>query len=204
MITITILTICFLIALSCKIKKVKVPELRVLTWYIHLIFLVLSAICLLLMANDMGFKGTQTERIIFTLYAGSGMILYGFSKPDTDARYAYLLSFFGFPFLLLFGILLPPLRTLTLVITLTLLSDSRFHRYKIDDDYALQTKTSGILAPQPTYSLITDKYWFFEKISSGVIPPTATGNIRLQKINTDSVRISVGGKNYELRIANYE
>ncbi|WP_160716621.1 hypothetical protein [Chitinophaga solisilvae] len=204
MITITILTICFLIALSCKIKKVKVPELRVLTWYIHLIFLVLSAICLLLMANDMGFKGTQTERIIFTLYAGSGMILYGFSKPDTDARYAYLLSFFGFPFLLLFGILLPPLRTLTLVITLTLLSDSRFHRYKIDDDYALQTKTSGILAPQPAYSIITDKYWFFEKISSGIIPPTATGNIRLQKINTDSVRISVGGKNYELRIANYE
>ncbi|MBC9930237.1 hypothetical protein [Chitinophaga qingshengii] len=193
MVTLTILTICFLTALSFKIKKVKWPVALALTWYIHLVFLFFTVICLFLMINGYGFKGTQTERVFFTLYAGSGMILYGLSKPGTDARYAYLLLLFGFPFILLVGLIIPPFRIFALVATLTLLSDSDFRRYTIDDDHALQSKTSGILSATPTYSLITDKYWFFEEITPDVINPKETvKNLRLTKKGTDSVRVQWG------------
>lgn len=193
MVTLTILTICFLTAISCKIKKVKSPVALVLTWYVHIVFLFFSVVCLLLMINGYGFKGTQTERIFFTLYAGSGMVLYGLSQPGTDARYAYLMALFGFPFVLLLGLIIPPLRILTLVATLTLLSDSDFRRYTIDDDHALQSKTSGILSAAPTYSLITDKYWLFEEITPDVIKPQNTASsLRLKKKGIDSVLVQWG------------
>lgn len=192
MITITILTLCFLAALSCKIKKVKSPAAEWLLWHIHLVFGCLAALCLLLMLNSYGFKGTQTERIFFTLYAGTGMLLYGLTKPGNDARYAYLLCFFGFPFVLLLGLLLPPLRTITLVAAITLLSDSEFQRYKIDDDFALQTKTTGILSVYPVYSLVEDKYLLFEKVTPDVITPqTMVTSLRMAKRGNDSVRIQL-------------
>lgn len=193
MVTLTILTICFLTAISCKIKKIKSPVALALTWYIHLIFLFFSVVCLLLMLNGYGFKGTQTERVFFTLYAGSGMVLYGLSQPGTDARYAYLTVLFGFPFVLLLGLIIPPLRILTLVATLTLLSDSDFQRYTIDEDHALQSKTSGILSVTPTYSMVTDKYWLFEEITPDVIKPQrAVSNLRMKKKGADSVQIQWG------------
>ena len=192
MITITILTLCFLAALSCKIKKAKSPVLHLLLWYLHLVFGCLAALCLLLMLNNYGFKGTQTERILFTLYAGTGMLLYGLTKPDNDARYAYLLCFFGFPFVLLLGLLLPFFRTITLVAAITLLSDSEFQRYEIDDDYALQTKTTGILSTYPVYSLVEDKYLFFEKVTPDVITPrTVVQSLKMAKRGKDSVRIQL-------------
>ncbi|SEW35597.1 hypothetical protein [Chitinophaga arvensicola] len=192
MITITILTLCFLAALSCKIKKAKAPEIQALLWYLHLVFGCIAIICLLLMLNNYGFKGTQTERIFFSLYAGTGMLLYGLTKPDNDARYAYLLAFFGFPFLLLLGLLLPPLRTMTLVATITLLSDSDFHRYEIDNDYALQTKSTGILSSYPVYSLVEDKYGLFEKVTPDIVTPQAPPRLlKLIKTGKDSVRIQV-------------
>lgn len=192
MITITILTLCFLAALSFKIKKAKAPVLQVLLWYLHLVLACFAGLCLLLMLNNYGFKGTQTERIFFTLYAGTGMLLYGLTKPDNDARYAYLFCFFGFPFLLLSGLLLPFLRTITLVAAITLLSDSEFHRYPIDDDYALQTKTTGILSTYPVYSLVEDKYLFFEKVTPDVITPrTVVRSLKMSKRGQDSVQIQL-------------
>lgn len=190
MITITILTLCFLAALSCKIKKVKAPVVQVLLWYFHLFLGSICLICLFLMLNNYGFKGTQTERVFFTLYAGTGMLLYGLAKPDNDARYAYLLCFFGFPFVLLLGLLIPPLRTITLVAAITLLSDSEFQRYDIDNDFALQTKRTSILSIYPVYSLVADKYLLFEKLTPDVIRPgAAPGFLKMEKRGKDSVRI---------------
>lgn len=144
------------------------------------------------MLNNYGFKGTQTERIFFTLYAGTGMLLYGLTKPDNDARYAYLCCFFGFPFVLLFGLLFPFLRTITLVVAITLLCDSEIQRYTINDDYALQTKTTGILSTYPVYSLVEDKYLFFEKVTPDVIMPgTAVRSLKMTKRGQDSVRIQL-------------
>ncbi|MCW3463810.1 hypothetical protein [Chitinophaga nivalis] len=192
MITITLLSLCFLTALSCRIKKVKAPVIRTLTWYFHLLFLFLSVICLFLMLNNYGFKGTQTERVFFTLYAGTGMLLFGLTPPGNDARYAYLLCFFGFPFVLLLGLLLPPLRTLTLIAGITLLSDSDFQRFNIDHDFTLQTKTTGILSAYPQYSLVEDKYLLFEKITPDVISPRAPLRaLKMSKQGTDSVRIQL-------------
>lgn len=203
MITITILTLCFLAALSCKIKKAHSPVLQVLLWYLHLVFGCFAGLCLLLMLNNYGFKGTQTERIFFTLYAGTGMLLYGLTKPDNDARYAYLLCFFGFPFVLLLGLLIPPLRTITLVAAITLLSDSEFQRYNIDDDYALQTKTTSILSTYPAYSLVEDKYLFFEKITPDVVTPRTTlHSLKMLKRGQDSVWIRLNNRDTVIALSN--
>jgi hypothetical protein len=48
MITVTILSISFLTAVSCKIKKVKAPDVVRLVWYIHLVLLFFSLLCLLI------------------------------------------------------------------------------------------------------------------------------------------------------------
>lgn len=192
MITITILTLCFLAALSCRIKKVKAPVLQVLLWYAHIILACFAVTCLLLMLNNYGFKGTQTERVFFTLYAGTGMLLYGVTKPDNDAKYAYLLCFFGFPFVLLLGLLLPFTRTITLVAAITLLNDSEFHRYDIDNDYALQTKTTSILSTYPAYSLVVDKYLLFEQVIPDVVNPKAPLRfLKMTKHGADSVRLQL-------------
>jgi len=194
MITVTILSISFLTAVSCKIKKVKSPDAVRLLWYIHLALLLFSVICLLLLANGYGFKGAYTERVFFSLYAGSGVILYGLTPKDVTGKWLYLLCFFGFPFVLLFGLLLPPLRVLTIMAGVALLYDGDFTRYPIDNDYAIQTKEQGILSRYPTYSLISDKYWLFEKITPNVIKQEyAPRSLQIAKKNENSVDIELRG-----------
>ena len=192
MITLTILSISFLTAISCKIKKVKSPDAVRLLWYVHLSLLFFSIICLILNANSYGFKGAYTERVFYSLYAGSGVILYGLSPKEVTGKWVYLVCFFGFPFVLLFGLLLPPLRILTIMAGVALLYDGNYTRYPIDDDYSLQTREQGILSRYPTYSLVEDKYWFFEKITPNVIPrqmsPMA---VQMDKKAENSVHVSI-------------
>jgi hypothetical protein len=192
MFTITTLTISFLAALSCKIKKVKAPVFEGLLWYSHLVLLFFSIISVLLLVNDYGFKGIRTERIFLSLYAGSGMILYGLSKGVVTAKQFYLFCFFSFPFMLILGVLLPPLKMLTLVIGISLLADGNLHRYKIDDDFALQASSLGIFSPQPEYALVEDKYWFFEKVTAQTIDyPVTPKALHAAKITDDSVYINI-------------
>ncbi|RAJ83495.1 hypothetical protein CLV59_103463 [Chitinophaga dinghuensis] len=192
MITITILGISYLAALSIRIKNAKAPVLRLLTWNIHIILMALAIISLFLSLNGYGFKGAQTERIIFSLYAGTGLILYGLSKPEINARYYYLAGLFALPFVLAFGLIIPIVRTYVLMLALTLYADSEFQRYKIDDDYAIQTKTMGIMSRYPVYSMIEDKYGIFEKITPGILDPQAFPSaVRLTKKGADSVRIQL-------------
>lgn len=192
MFTITVLSFCFLAAISCKIKKVKAPIITSLVWYFHLAMCVFSIICVLLLISGYGFKGGYTERVFFTLYAGSGIVLYGLTPKEVSAKWVYLCSFYGFPFVLLFGLLLPPLRTLTVITGLGLLSDGDLKRYPIDDDYAIQTKSVDIIYRYPTYSLVEDKYWLFEKISPDVVKPAGQpATLKTQKAGEDSVKLSI-------------
>jgi hypothetical protein len=194
MITVSILSISFLTAVSCKIKKVKAPDAVRLLWYIHVVLLLFSVFCLLLLANGYGFKGAYTERVFFSLYAGSGVILYGLTPKDITGRWLYLLCFFGFPFVLLFGLLLPPLRILTIMAGVALLYDGDFTRYPIDNDYAIQTEQQGILSRRPTYSLISDKYWLFEKTTPDVIRQEyAPKSLEMAKKDENSVDIRLKG-----------
>jgi len=190
MFTITVLSGCFLAAISCRIKKVKAPVLAGLFWYIHLVFLFFAALCLILMISGYGFKGTYTERIFLTFYVGTGIILYGLTPGDTSGKFAYLCLFFGFPFLMLAGVILPPLRILTVVLGLGLLSDGHTERYTIDDDYALQAKTVDVIYRLPDYSLIEDKYWLFEKITTNVVAPESRLQaLKMEKKGADSLHV---------------
>jgi len=190
MFTITVLSICFLAAISCKIKKVKAPLITGLVWYFHLAMCVFSALSIILLISGYGFKGIYTERVFFTLYAGSGVILYGLTPQEVTGKWVYLWAFYGFPFILGFGLLLPPLRTLTVITGLGLLSDGELKRYPIDDDYAIQTKSVDIIYRYPTYSLVQDKYWFFEKITGDVVQPAGRlAALKTEKIGSDSVHL---------------
>jgi len=197
MITITILSFSFLAAVSCKIKKIKAPaDVVRLLWYLHLVLLFFSVVCLLLLVNGYGFKGAYTERVFFSLYVGTGVVLYGLTPRNVTGRWLYLLCFFGFPFVLLFGLLLPPLRILTIMACVALLYDGSLTRYPIDNDYALQTREQGILSRYPTYSLVTDKYWLFEKVTPGVIrQPYWPQSLQMNIMSRDSVRVSLQGFN---------
>ena len=190
MFTITVLSCCFLAAISCKIKKVKAPMVATLIWYFHITMLFFSLLCLILLISGYGFKGTYTERVFFTFYAGSAVILYGITPQDVSGKWVYLASFYGFPFLLAFGLLLPPLRTLTVIVGLSLLTDAHLERYPIDDDFALQTKTIDIVDRHPSFSIIQDKYWFFEKISGAVLTPDKNLlAVKMERKGTDSVHL---------------
>ncbi len=195
MITVTILSISFLTAVSCKIKKVKAPQDVVrLLWYVHLALLFFSLLCLLMLINGYGFKGAYTERVFLSLYAGSGVILYGICPRDVSGKSVYLLCFFGFPFVLLFGLLLPPLRVLTIMAGVALLYDGDLTRYPIDNDYALQTEEQGILSRYPTYSLVSDKYWFFEQTTPNVITRQyAPKALQMDRKSEDSVLVHLQG-----------
>ncbi|PSL30751.1 hypothetical protein [Chitinophaga ginsengisoli] len=190
MFTITVLFLCFLAAISCKIKKVKAPLITGLIWYFHLAMCVFSVLCLILLFSGYGFKGTHTERVFYTLYAGSGVILYGLTQQEVSGKWVYLCAFYGFPFVLLFGLLLPPLRTLTVIAGLGLLSDGEVKRYPIDDDYSLQSTSVDIIYRYPTYSLVQDKYWFFEKISGDVVKPAGRLQaLKMEKSGQDSIHL---------------
>ncbi|ACU63846.1 hypothetical protein [Chitinophaga pinensis] len=192
MFTITVLCICFLAAISFKIKKVKAPLITGLIWYFHLAMCVFSILCVLLLISGYGFKGTYTERVFFTLYGGSGILLYGLTPKEVSGKWVYLCSFYGFPFVLLFGLLLPPLRILTMITGMGLLSDGDLKRYQIDDDYAIQTKSIDIVSRYPSYSLIEDKYWLFEKISGDVIKPEGQpAAFKSERAGADSVRLFI-------------
>jgi hypothetical protein len=188
MFTLTVLSICFLAAISCKIKKVKAPVITQLMWYFHLSMLFFSVLCVILLIAGYGFKGTYTERVFFTLYAGSAIILYGLTQPEVSGKRVYLAAFYGFPFVLAAGLLLPPLRTLAVIMGLGLLSDAKLERYRIDDDFALQTKAIDIIDRHPTFSLVQDKYYLFEKITSDVIMPEMNIlAVKMEKRGKDSV-----------------
>jgi hypothetical protein len=188
MFTLTVLSICFLAAISCKIKKVKAPVITQLMWYFHLSMLFFSILCVILLISGYGFKGTYTERVFFTLYAGSAIILYGLTQPEVSGKRVYLAAFYGFPFVLAAGLLLPPLRTLAVIMGLGLLSDSKLERYRIDDDFALQTKSIDIIDRHPSFSLVQDKYYLFEKITSDVIMPEKNVlGVKMEKRGSDSI-----------------
>lgn len=188
MFTLTVLSICFLAAISCKIKKVKAPVITQLMWYFHLSMLFFSVLCVILLIAGYGFKGTYTERVFFTLYAGSAIILYGLTQPEVSGKRVYLAAFYCFPFVLAAGLLLPPLRTLAVIMGLGLLSDAKLERYRIDEDFALQTKAIDIIDRHPTFSLVQDKYYLFEKITSDVIMPEKNIlAVKMEKRGKDSV-----------------
>lgn len=188
MLTLTVLAICFLAAISCKIKKVKAPVITQLMWYFHLTMLFFSVLCVILLISGYGFKGTYTEKIFFTLYAGSAIILYGLTQPEVSGKRVYLAAFYGFPFVLAAGLLLPPLRTLAVIMGLGLLSDAKLERYRIDDDFALQTRSIDIIDRHPSFSLVQDKYYLFEKITSDVITPERNiQGLKMEKRGKDSV-----------------
>lgn len=149
-----------------------------------------SSLCVILLISGYGFKGTYTERIFFTLYAGSAIILYGLTPPEVSGKRVYLAAFYGFPFVLAAGLLLPPLRTLAVIMGLELLSDARLERYRIDDDFALQTRSIDIIDRHPSISLVQDKYYLFEKITSDVVmPERRVLGVKMEKRGTDSVML---------------
>lgn len=193
MITVTLLSISFLLAISLKIKHYRDRHLATICWYVHLFFAVLSGICFLLFCNGYVFKGIHTDRIIYSLYAGSGMILYALMEDKVSGRRGYLSVFFALPFILLGALILPPLRIYAVVAGIWLLVDGEFKRYPVDDHYALQTRTTAVINSQyPTYSLVQNKYWLLEKITDDVITPRqAAYSIQGTRIKPDSIQLRI-------------
>ncbi|HEY0274211.1 MAG TPA: hypothetical protein VGC22_13550 [Chitinophaga sp.] len=191
MITITLLSLCFLAAVSIRIRHYQDRSLTAALWYIHLFFAVLSAICVILFLNGYVFKGVYTGRVFLSLYAGSGMVLYSLTAEKGTGRKAYLALFYSIPFILLGGLLLPPLRLFTTVAAIWLLVDGEFKRYPIDDEYKLQIRNTAVINSRyPTYSLVQGRYWLFEKVTEDVITPHLNASdVRVKRVSADSIQL---------------
>ncbi|PUZ27270.1 hypothetical protein DCM91_08655 [Chitinophaga costaii] len=176
-----------------KIKHYQDRSLTEVLWYIHLFLGIISALCVILFFNGYVLRGIYTGRVFLSLYAGSGMILYSLSTEKGTARKAYLAMFYSIPFILLGGLLLPPLRLFTVVASIWLLVDGEFKRYPIDNDYTLQTCSTAVInARYPTYSLVQGKYWLFEKVTDDVIAPyLMPSDIKTKRINADSIQLHI-------------
>ena len=73
-----------------------------------------------------------------------------------------------------------------------MLIDGEHARYRIDNNYVLQTSRVGMLAGSPTYSLIERKYLIFEKVTEDVVPKIGLPkSIQVAKIGNDSVRLNI-------------
>lgn len=193
MITITILSLCFLTAVSLKIKHYQDHTLTVIMWYVHLFFGILSAVCIVMFLNGYMFKGLNTDRIFLSLYVGSGMVLYSLTQEKGTGRKFYLALFYSIPFILLGGLLLPPLRLFTVVAGIWLLVDGDFKRYPVDEDYRIQSRSTAIINSRyPTYSLVQNKYWLFDKVTDDVIDTKINANdIQAKRVNADSIKLHI-------------
>jgi len=190
MTSIAILTISFLAALFFKVTKTKSEKLYRTVLYSHLFFFFLTVVALVLLLNSYSFKGFLTDKMFAVLFLATGMLLFGLYRYRLKLLRAYFACFFSLPFLLLVGLIIPPLQFITTVAGIGMLVDGEHTRYPIDNKYQLQTSRIGVLSGGPTYSLIESKAVIFEKVTDDVVPHIGIPkSLQVEKVSSDSFRL---------------
>ena len=190
MTSLSILTISFLAALFFKLTKQKSEILYRTILYSHFVFFLLTITALVLILNSYSFKGFLTDKMFTVLFLGTGMLLFGLYRHRRRLVRAYFACFFSLPFLLLVGLIVPPLQFITAVAGIGMLIDGEHTRYPIDNKYQLQTSRIGVLSGSPTYSLIEKKLVLFERVTDDVVPRIGMPkSLQVKKLSSDSFRL---------------
>ena len=191
MTSIIILAIAFLAALYFKIIKSENKRLYHFVFYSHLTFFGLTVIEIILLSNSYSFAGYLTGKLFVILFLATGMVLFGLYRKNRKIVRAYFACYFLSPFLLLLGLIIPPLQFITVVAGLGLLFDGEHKRYPIDKKYSIQTSRVGFLSSGPTFSLVENKYLLFEKTTRVVQGVGTPKSFQIEKVGADSVRLDI-------------
>lgn len=179
-------------ALFFKLAKTDNDWLTRVVRYSHYLFFSLTIIAVLLLLNSYSFKGYLTDKLFIILFMGTGMLLFGLYRQKNNLIRTYYAFFFFLPFLLLTGFIGPRLQLVTVVFGIGLLIDGEHTRYPIDKNHSIQTSRYGVLAGNPTYSLIESKYILFEKVTDDIVPKIGIPkSLRATKISEDSFRLNI-------------
>ena len=197
MITSIILSIGFILAAIGLIFKIQNKQLSNYIRLMHLVFLSLTIICILLFTQRFSFRGFHTDRLIISIWLGTGMALYGLFRK----RSIHLLSriyygmLFWVPLFFLIAWFIPRLHFMAAVFGLGLVMDGDVNRFPINNNFQLQEAFQGVLAsPYPSLDLI-EGIGIFEKTTRAFIhrPSGEIESIHFSALS-DSVKVYITTK----------
>ena len=195
MTTLIILIIGLTVSILGFIFKVRNEKLNYVVRVIHLIFSFLTIVCVLLFIKNFSFRGFNTDRIIISIWFGSGIALYGLYRKrsiNLVSRIYYGL-FFWTPIFFLVAWFIPRLHFMAAVFGLGLAIDGQANRFPIDKNYQLQEAFQGMLASSYPQLDLVESFGIFEKTTKGFIdrPSSEIEKINFKRLSNDSLKISI-------------
>ncbi len=195
MITSIVLLIGLTISIIGLIFKVQNRRLSYVFRLVHLFFLLLTIICFVLLTQSFSFKGFYTNRIIISIWLGTGIALYGLYRKESIgwASRIYYGFFFWTPILFLIAWFIPRLHFIAAVFGLGLVIDGEVNRFPINDKFQLQEAFQGVLASSyPSLNLV-ENFGILEKTTRAFIyrPSSEIQKINFTTLSNDSLKVSI-------------
>lgn len=190
--TVIILGLGFIVAICGIFFKLDNKRINRFFTIIHFLFLGLTILAIFLATKDWGFKGAYTERIIASIWFGSGVALFGLYRREKVKLILKIYSglYFWIIPILIIAWFIPRLHFAAAVFGLGIIIDGDFNRYPIDKTYQIQTSVQGVLAGSPTLSIVESKFLLFERITDDFMERLERyEKIEPLRISNDSVRI---------------
>jgi len=195
MITSITLLIGLIISILGFIFKVRNEKLNYVIRLIHMAFLFLTVLCILLFIKKFSFRGFYTNRIIVSIWFGTGIALFGLYRKGSInllSRLYYGLLFWT-PIFFLVAWFIPRLHFMAAVFGLGLAIDGDATRFPIEKKYQLQEAFQGVLASsRPSLDLV-GSFGIFEKTTKAFIyrPSADIEKINFTRLSNDSVKIHI-------------
>ena len=167
----------------------------------HILFLGLTIFAILLAKVDWGFRGAYTERIIASIWFGTGIALFGLyrkGKAKLILKVYSGLYFWTIPILTI-AWFIPRLHFAAIVFGLGIIMDGEFKRYPIDNTFQVQTSRQGMLSGCPSLSVVESKFIFFEKVTDNFVELSECyEKIEPSRISNDSIRMILKSTDSEI------
>lgn len=193
MTTLIILIIGFTVSILGLVFKISNEKLNYAIRLVHLIFLLLTIICILLFIKNFSFRGFYTDRIIISIWFGTGIALFGLYRKGSInliSRMYYGLLFWT-PIFFLVAWFIPRLHFMAAVVGLGLALDGQANRFEIEKKYQLQETWQGMLASRYPQLNLVESFGIFEKTTIAFIdrPEGDIEKINVVRLSNDSLKI---------------
>ena len=198
MTTAIIFIIGFIISLLGLIFKIQNKRLNYIVRAAHLIFLLLTIICIILFTQSFSFRGFYTDRIIISIWFGTGIAMYGLYRKESISVFSkiYYGLLFWTPLFFLIAWFIPRLHFMAAVFGLGLVIDGQANRFSINNKFQLQEAFQGMLASSYPPLDLVESFGVFEKTTRAFIyrPSSDIEKIKFTRISDDSLRVHITTK----------
>jgi hypothetical protein len=181
-----------IVGLTFKVQNGRLN--RIVTLF-HLAFLFLTIVCIILLTQNLSFKGFYTDRIIISIWFATGIALYGLYRKGSINLISRI--YYGFlfwtPIFFLIAWFIPRLHFMAAVFGLGLIIDGQANRFSINEKFQLQESFQGVLASSyPSLDLVKN-LGIFEKTTKGYIyrPSSTIKKINFTLLPNDSLKVTI-------------